>query len=596
MHVADPSECSEQALELLTKGLEIEKRGDYSKASSIYQKVLREEHECSIAYFYLGRLLLYLRDLKNAKKYLRNAVNLNPNLREAYILLATLYKDIGKKKHMDRWLKKAVNKFPQEDMLYLAAQIYHSSGYNKRALKILNSLMERNRKWEYLVLTGNVYLALGNNEKARDNLTRALKVQENPETLGAMANFLMLRGELQEAERLYRRAVEIDPESKVAWYNLGYFHHLSGKLSDAIYDYWKCIKIDPHDEIAWNNLGNALYNLHRYMESLPYFLKSVSINPNYAIGWNNIGNALSKMGIYRESLKFHNKALSIDAKFDYAYHARAFVKYNLEDYEGALEDIETALELNPDYEESYLLRGKILLSLERYEEAVDSLKIALEKEPSLYKAHEILGDIYNHLGYEVEALRNYMRGLELADENEKGRLLRKMGKLEEAIKYMTPEEKAEILYTLGRYQDVLELRNLESVKYWKCLSLEALGRYKEALEQLDGLNDDRAKREKKILRFILGQEEFDCKDVEMCLRIAAHLVKQKKFNWAIKILKKVKTPESYQIQGDIYRLQGNIHNARKYFEIAGGMGVEIAIDSLREVKYSEKISPEQKEN
>ena len=596
MHVNHASKCSEQALELLAKGLKMEKHAEYSKAIQIYREVLQNEEECGIAHFYLGRVLLYHRDLKNAKRHLRKAISINENLKEAYILLATLYRDAGKKKLMSRWLKKAIDKFPQEDILYLVSQIYHSAGYHRKAMKLLIPLIERHEKWEYLALLGNVYLALGNEKKAMDALSKAVGIEENPETLGAMANFFMNKGNFKEAEKLYIRATEIAPHSKVAWYNLGYFHHLTGQLSRAIYDYWKCIKIDPHDEVVWNNLGNALYNMHRYMESLPYFLKSVSINSGYAIGWNNIGNALSKMRLYRESLKFHEKALSIDPKFDYAHHARAQAKYHLGDYEGALEDIETALELNPEYGESHLLRGKILIALERFEDAVNSLKISLEKDASLYEAHEILGDIYDTLGYEVQALRHYILGFKLADRDARSRLLKKMGKLKDALGFMAPEEKAEILYDMGQYEEVLKLEDSDSVKYWKCLSLEYLGRYQEALEMLKNLEEERAQREREILKFILGKGEFKCEDNEICLRLAAHLLKHGKYAQALEILKNVKSPEAYQLRGDIYRLQGKIRDAKRYFEIAGGMGLDIAIDALREVKMDEKISFKQKEN
>ncbi|MDF3298161.1 tetratricopeptide repeat protein [Streptomyces tropicalis] len=51
--------------------------------------------------------------------------------------------------------------------------------------------------------------------------------------------------DLDGADRTYRRVLELDPQNKFAWYNLGVIAHGYGRVADARADYDKALKIDP---------------------------------------------------------------------------------------------------------------------------------------------------------------------------------------------------------------------------------------------------------------------------------------------------------------------------------------------------------------
>lgn len=81
------------------------------------------------------------------------------------------------------------------------------------------------------------------------------------------ANTLLQAGILQQnnhdfagADRAYRRVLELDPQSKFAWYNLGVMAHESGRAADARADYDKALKIDPM-------FPSALFNEALLLES-----------------------------------------------------------------------------------------------------------------------------------------------------------------------------------------------------------------------------------------------------------------------------------------------------------------------------------------
>ncbi|MGW3146588.1 MULTISPECIES: tetratricopeptide repeat protein [Streptomyces] len=59
--------------------------------------------------------------------------------------------------------------------------------------------------------------------------------------------------DLERADRTYRRVLELDPQNKFAWYNLGVMAHEADRVADARADYDKALKIDPAFESALFN-------------------------------------------------------------------------------------------------------------------------------------------------------------------------------------------------------------------------------------------------------------------------------------------------------------------------------------------------------
>ncbi|WP_143674260.1 MULTISPECIES: tetratricopeptide repeat protein [Streptomyces] len=81
------------------------------------------------------------------------------------------------------------------------------------------------------------------------------------------ANTLLQAGILQQehhdfegADRTYRRVLELDPQNKFAWYNLGVIAHEDDRVADARAAYDKALKIDPA-------FPSALFNEALLLES-----------------------------------------------------------------------------------------------------------------------------------------------------------------------------------------------------------------------------------------------------------------------------------------------------------------------------------------
>ena len=66
-------------------------------------------------------------------------------------------------------------------------------------------------------------------------------------------------GDFQDAIEILRRATEIDPEGKDAYFSLGIALQKIGEVNAAIENYRKAIELDPQYAQAYYNLGVSFY-------------------------------------------------------------------------------------------------------------------------------------------------------------------------------------------------------------------------------------------------------------------------------------------------------------------------------------------------
>ena len=85
-------------------------------------------------------------------------------------------------------------------------------------------------------------------------------------------------------------------------------HYNALKWSD------KAIQIDPNNAITWYNKGVDLGSLNRYSEAIQCINRAIQINPNYALTWYNKGISLGKLSRYDEAKQYFTKARQLGYK------------------------------------------------------------------------------------------------------------------------------------------------------------------------------------------------------------------------------------------------------------------------------------------
>jgi tetratricopeptide (TPR) repeat protein/transglutaminase-like putative cysteine protease len=113
------------------------------------------------------------------------------------------------------------------------------------------------------------------------------------------------------AVQLLKRATEVEPKNKYAWYALALAYMGMRQNDDAIAALNKQIEINPYDEYAYNALGRAYWQQRKYDDAVNAFHKQIEINPLDKFAHAGLGSMYSEWHKYAEAAPELEKAASL---------------------------------------------------------------------------------------------------------------------------------------------------------------------------------------------------------------------------------------------------------------------------------------------
>ena len=113
------------------------------------------------------------------------------------------------------------------------------------------------------------------------------------------------------AIQLLKRATEVDPKHKYAWYALAVAYMGMRQDGDAIAALNRQIAINPYDENAYNALGRAYWQQRKYDDAVTAFNKQIEINPLDKFAHAGLGAMYSEWHKYAEAAPELEKAASL---------------------------------------------------------------------------------------------------------------------------------------------------------------------------------------------------------------------------------------------------------------------------------------------
>ena len=106
---------------------------------------------------------------------------------------------------------------------------------------------------------------------------------------GELAQLLYAIGRYDDAERQYRRALEIDPARWDAWYNLGLTHMRRKQYAAAVPLFEKALTLQGGDRTILNNLGICQMHLKHYREAEQAYRGALERDPAFFFAAFNLG-------------------------------------------------------------------------------------------------------------------------------------------------------------------------------------------------------------------------------------------------------------------------------------------------------------------
>lgn len=202
------------------------------------------------------------------------------------------------------------------------------------------------------------------NEDYDEKIEKAQKTLEknynNPKTHAHLAILYEKKGLVQQAEKHYRIAIELDPQFSDAIFNLGNLYFREKDFPSAIQSLQMALETSPNDVKIHYLLATVYKESKQFQEAAIHFQKVLELDPKHLLAQNFLGVIFYELKEFEKAQEAFDKVLNLDPTFADAYgNLGILFDFNLNDKKKAVEYYERFLELKKDGENVNIMRDRL---------------------------------------------------------------------------------------------------------------------------------------------------------------------------------------------------------------------------------------------
>ena len=243
----------------------------------------------------------------------------------------------------------------------------------------------------------------GNKIEAEKFYKKILEI--NPNHVESINNLGLLYKSLKKivyAKKFFEMAIIINPKYITSIYNLGNLYSDTLQFEKAIAEYKKVINIEEKNQSALLNIAISYEKLNDPDEAVKYYKKLIAINPKHFIAYNNLAITLDKLNLSEETLFYFKKTIEINPKFSTGFYNVGKIYFALGKNQKAIKYFKEAIRLNPQYANAYNALGLVYNKLCLFKEAEIFYKKTVQIDKSHFRAYNNLGLIYSYHQQDVK--------------------------------------------------------------------------------------------------------------------------------------------------------------------------------------------------
>ena len=341
---------------------------------------------------------------------------------------------------------------------------------------------------------GEIYHAYSLTSAARDSYSNANRLAPNEfRWIYLLGKLDQQDGRYDDAIRLYRLALRLQPDYIAAFVNIGNILLELNRLDEAAESFKSALKLDQNNPAAHYGLGQVAISKRNYAEAVEHFEKTLAQVPeanrvhySLAMAYRGLGNAekvrahLAQQGTvgvrvsdplvdrlqesitgerlhlsrgkvafeaqrYEEAVNEFRKAVAANPESVAARVNLGAALTQSGDLNGAVEQFEAALRIEPGKANAHYNLAVLLARQNKHEQSIAHLRSALNVEPADQSARFLLAQELNKSGRVDEALAEYAR----VDPSNEAALL----------------EQVRLLYRKGQFKQALDVLEKGHAQY-----------------------------------------------------------------------------------------------------------------------------------
>ena len=286
------------------------------------------------------------------------------------------------------YINKNLARKPNAEDYFLSAMIHEAENKELRALADYEAVIQKNpSNLEAYFQKGLIYYNTASTEQAIKDFTYVIDNQSGSETKavyygvdpsGSQGTFLTTlqsmiskvyqyramayekNGDWEGAIDDFTTAFDYDTTAD-SYINRSQLYAKMGRKMDAISDLKKAIELNPESYRAWYNLA--------ILDESTQLPKALMTNDEFAPMLNLVGANAYERGDYSLSAQYHTRAIDTDPDDDLAYISRGKALLRTGAYGQARQDFIKAMQLEPSRTEAFYLIGNSFFHEQKFQEA-----------------------------------------------------------------------------------------------------------------------------------------------------------------------------------------------------------------------------------
>ena len=457
--------------------------GDGQQALELYKKLASLENNSRRSMFGLIRASFHAGDNEAGDELLSKFIEENPDFIEAQILKADRYVQVGAISQASTLIEKIKSEDKEKIDAFMDIPIKTVVGmihlkkdeYTESKKIFVEMLAAESMNIDALIGMGNIDLYEGNSAKAlgRFNLVLGVEPLHVEGTFGVILSHIQLSefkearevltsvaerfkedyrwyfssaklsaalGKHDEAEKLFRTAVEKNPANLESYLEMAELYYKQDRNLDAIAVLEEAKSKLPLTAKLLTAFARGRINRGEYNKAYEDLSRAIKKDPEYVHSLYLMGITLYNLKSYEEASTFLNKVSKRNSAYPGLVLYQGLIFEALGETEKALEYYTEALAATPDDEDIMMRTTAIYVTYGKFDDAEILLNRVLDKNPTHGGAVFYLGRVYMGKHKYAEGLHHFIRTLKISPSVGlyylwAGLASEKMGNFSDTLKY-----------------------------------------------------------------------------------------------------------------------------------------------------------------
>lgn len=257
---------------------------------------------------------------KDSHTFWKETVKTAPHSSRAWTNLGLVEINKENTEKAEEYLRKALEidtRFSVNALNGLLGILIDTGRLDEAEKRALNFIKLRPDEFDIYSKLIDIYIQKKEIEKAKEVCEGVLAIMFELEqgrakdcvTLGASAFQL---GMVNQAENLYKKAIDLEPLNATAYNNLGIIYRAKGDFEKVVTFYQRAVKIDPRNALLHYNLGNVYDDIGKQKQAISHLYKAAKYDPSNSDAWYNLGLILNKERDYKEAANCFKKVMELE--------------------------------------------------------------------------------------------------------------------------------------------------------------------------------------------------------------------------------------------------------------------------------------------